>query len=222
MIRDSGQADKKQLRKQWTSMRDAIRADLRQEWSIAASARLAEWVESRGCRSVMVYSSFRSELDLRAFIECCWKKRIDVIVPRCVPKDYSMRLYAFTGWDELRSGAYGIMEPYPERMVELPASELPDIVVVPGLAFDRTGGRMGYGAGYYDRFAELANPLAAKRGKKILWIGAGFEAQLVERVPLEEHDLRLDGVVTEKALYLRHDPGSKPERGGIDGAHPFQ
>lgn len=222
MIRDSEQADKRSLRKHWTGMRDALDARLRKEWSEAACARLAEWIDGLGCRSVMVYSSFRSELDLRAFIEWCWKNRIDVIVPRSIPADFSMRLYAFSEWDELRPGAYGIMEPEPALMAEVPAMACPDIVVVPGLAFDRKGGRMGYGAGYYDRFAEQANRLAADLGKKILWIGAGFEAQLVERVPLEEHDLRLDGVMTEKALYLRDEPDGNREGGGMDGTHPFQ
>ncbi|MCR2803434.1 5-formyltetrahydrofolate cyclo-ligase [Paenibacillus soyae] len=206
MIRDSEHGDKKSLRKQWTGMRDAMSARDRKLWSEAACEKLSEWVEDRECRSVMVYSSFRSELDLRAFIERCWSRRVGVIVPRSIPSDYSMKLYAFAGWDELIPGAYGIMEPDPARMAELPAEAVPDIVVVPGLAFDREGGRMGYGAGYYDRYAEQANRQAAELGKKILWIGAGFEAQLVERVPLEEHDLRLDGVVTEKALYFRHDP----------------
>ncbi|MEK3882358.1 5-formyltetrahydrofolate cyclo-ligase [Paenibacillus sp. PL2-23] len=225
MIRESEQPDKKTLRKQWASTRDALGAEWREQASVEASARLAAWVEAQGIGTVMVYSSFRSELDLRAFIERCWQMSVEVILPRCKPADYSMGLYAFTEWEQLKSGAYGIMEPDPSRMTELPGSRWPELVVVPGLAFDRMGGRMGYGAGYYDRYAEAANRSAAEQGVRIWWIGAGFEAQLVERVPMEGHDLRLDGVVTEKAIYLRDsfmDSRSISEGGGRNGTNPFQ
>ena len=68
-----------------------------------------------------------------------------------------------------------------------------DVVIVPGSAFDREGGRMGYGGGFYDAFLRRLRPEARR-------IGIGFEAQLVEHVPCEEHDLCVDLLVTEERV----------------------
>lgn len=205
MALNQGQHDKAAFRLQMTKMRDAIAEELRREQSAAACERLKTWAVANKLRSIMAYASFRSELCLDDFIEWCWENGVEVILPRCLPADRTMTLYHLEGWDQLTQGAYGIREPDTAKNAPLPADFLPDAVIVPGLAFDRIGGRMGYGAGYYDRFAERAVRLAKSRNQKLLWVGAGFEAQLVERVPLEAHDLRLNGVVTELALYCSHE-----------------
>ena len=84
------------------------------------------------------------------------------------------------GLDELVPGAYGILEPDPNKAKRCDASFIPDVVIVPGLAFDLQGGRLGYGGGYYDRFNERLHQLAAYEDKQVpLWIGAGYESQLL-------------------------------------------
>jgi 5-formyltetrahydrofolate cyclo-ligase len=90
-------------------------------------------------------------------------------------------------------GQFGIHEPSGNVLMERP-----DLILVPGLAFDRQGGRLGRGKGYYDRF------LVRMTAKKI---GVCFACQLVEDVPLESHDHPLDGVVTEEGLILRDKVG---------------
>lgn len=205
MALDQWRQEKAAFRVQMTSMRDAIAEVLRREQSAAACERLKKWTEENEFRSVMAYASFRSELCLDNFIEWCWMNGIEVILPRCMPTDRAMTLYRLESWNQLTIGAYGIREPDTVKADALSADYLPDAVIVPGLAFDRVGGRLGYGAGYYDRFAERNGHLTENRKQKLLWIGAGFEAQLVERVPLEVHDLRLDGVVTELAFYCSHE-----------------
>lgn len=209
MALDRWRQEKAAFRVQMTSMRDAIADELRREQSATACERLINWTEASGLRSVMAYASFRSELCLDSFIEWCWVKGVEVILPRCMPADRTMTLFRLENWNQLTLGAYGIREPDTAKAAALSADYLPDAVIVPGLAFDRRGGRMGYGAGYYDRFAERADGLMESRDQKLLWIGAGFEAQLVERVPLEVHDLRLDGVVTELAFYCSHETDGK-------------
>lgn len=204
MTVENKRLDKVMMRERFSRLRNTIAEELRLEGSASASRRLAEWAEEKACRSVMAYVSFRSELSIKDFIEWSWKKGIEVVVPRCVPATRSMTLHALKHWDELALGAYGILEPDPARTAALPSDFLPDTIIVPGLAFDRSGGRLGYGGGYYDRFAEAANRLVESRKKKLLWIGAGFEAQLVERIPVDHHDLRLDGMITEKAMHLFH------------------
>ncbi|RJE87670.1 5-formyltetrahydrofolate cyclo-ligase [Paenibacillus sp. 1011MAR3C5] len=189
--------DKSAYRTKLSAMRNGLAEELRAEWSNLACQHLAQWLEGHSYRTVMAYVSFRSELNINEFIEWCWKKKIEVLLPRCVKADRSMKLHSITGWNQLVAGAYGIMEPSPDRSPIKPVGTVPDVVVVPGLAFDRTGGRLGYGGGYYDRFAEAVSDA----GTKPVWIGAGFEAQVMnDLVPSDSHDLRLDGLVTERVF----------------------
>ena len=103
-------------------------------------------------------------------------------------KPLIMRAWAFGG--PLKSGQWGIREPMPD------ADEVaPDILIVPLACFDRTGHRIGYGAGYYDM---TINALRAK--KKVIAIGIGLAAQEIPRVPATERDARLDLVLTEREV----------------------
>jgi 5-formyltetrahydrofolate cyclo-ligase len=97
-------------------------------------------------------------------------------------------LRAFTFGDALNSGQWGIREPKPE------APEVaPDIMLVPLLAFDRTGHRVGYGAGYYDRTIAKFRAM-----KTVVAVGIAYAAQEIEAVPITERDARLDLVLTER------------------------
>ncbi|REK71476.1 5-formyltetrahydrofolate cyclo-ligase [Paenibacillus paeoniae] len=191
--------DKSASRTKLSGLRNGLSEALRNEWSSLSCRHLAQWLDAHSCRTVMAYVSFRSELNINEFIEWCWKKNIEVLLPRCVKADHSMTLHSITGWEQLTAGSYGIMEPDLERSSAKPVGTVPDVVIVPGLAFDRRGGRLGYGGGYYDRFAEAM--LAT--GTPPLWIGAGYEAQVLEApVPSDSHDLQLDGLVTERGLMI--------------------
>lgn len=102
----------------------------------------------------------------------------------------------------LIEGPYGILQPGPD------AEEVfPDIILAPLLAFDREGGRLGYGGGFYDRALDYLK--AAKRDKDNalqVW-GVAFSAQEVARVPTEPHDQRLDAVLTEQGVIeIRKNP----------------
>lgn len=191
---------KAELRSIYAERRNALDAERRREWSEDASRHMAGLVKQMGAGSIMAYVPFRSELDVAWLLRWCWQSGIKTIVPRCSLKGRGMTMHAIHGFEQLRSGAYGIMEPDPSLAPELPDTFVPELVLVPGLAFDRKGGRMGYGGGYYDRFWERMS-LLNKDGKQPLWLGVSFEAQLQEEVPGEIHDLRLDGVATELGIY---------------------
>lgn len=195
---------KTDARTKMAARRNGLDAGERERWSQEASFHAIRLVREHAARSVMVYVPFRSELGLQRLVEWCWEQQVQVIVPRCIAADRSMTLHALQGWDQLRPGAYGIPEPDPDKLPALPRGQWPEMVFVPGLAFDLQGGRMGYGGGYYDRLAEAAGRRIGQAGQAgpMLWIGAAFEAQLVPHVPMERHDLRLDGVVTERGLYM--------------------
>ncbi|WP_238403932.1 5-formyltetrahydrofolate cyclo-ligase [Paenibacillus paridis] len=203
--------DKTYIRKQMAMKRNGLRAEQRKIASAAACTNAQMLFESRSVDSFMVYIAFRSELDLSELIEWGWRTGREVIVPKCIAADRSMILYYLRSWDELTPGAYGIMEPNPEAATKVEAGAAPGAIIVPGLAFDRNGGRLGYGGGYYDRFAEQMQGYAAGNGHR-LWLGASFEEQLIDEVPLERHDLVMDGVITEQAVYLHR----RSDRSGTD------
>jgi len=95
-------------------------------------------------------------------------------------------------WEHLTANALGILEPAPEHLHRLPADSIP-LFFVPGTAFDSTGGRLGYGIGFYDR-------ALAGASQDALLVGLCFDLQLVGSVPVEEHDLFMDMIITEKRV----------------------
>lgn len=102
---------------------------------------------------------------------------------------------AFKEWDlreELVEGSYGVMEP-PSAHVFV----MPDVMLVPMLAFDMQGHRLGYGGGYYDRTLKTYR----QKGQDVITIGIGYDEQLCEKLPFEKHDQPLDIIVTDKKVY---------------------
>ncbi|TYP68678.1 5-formyltetrahydrofolate cyclo-ligase [Paenibacillus methanolicus] len=205
---------KKAERARLADLRKSIPAEQRAAWSEAACAHAVRLLEECGAERFMAYVAFRSELDTAPLLEWGFKNGKTVIVPRCIPADRSMELYAISGLDMLVPGAYGIMEPDPAMAARVDlARMMPQAVVVPGLAFDGDGGRLGYGGGYYDRFRERIAMAAASSGRAIPpWIGLGFGMQLVESVPMEAHDARMDAIVTECGT-RRFTPNAKEGSG---------
>ena len=144
-----------------------------------------------GCKSeVRTLEALRLELET--------PKRI--VIPYCTHDEHGRRklgLWHLQNLAELTPGTWAIPEPpkarWGEAGKEVSPSEL-DLVIVPGVAFDRSGGRLGNGAGYYDRL------LAGVRQDTVLY-GVCFESQLLDRVEMDAHDIPMDFVITEKALY---------------------
>jgi len=198
LVEPNQQGDKAYIRSQMTIKRNKLPVEQRKLWSEAACAKAMDFIESHSAGAFMVYVSFRSELDLSSLIEWGWRTGREVIAPRCIAVDRSMELYTLRSWDDLIPGAYGIMEPNPNKAEPFKDNSELGVVFVPGLAFDLQGGRLGYGGGYYDRFAESSQNNVSKP----FWLGIAFEEQLLDEVPLEMHDLKMDGLITEKNMYL--------------------
>ncbi|RAP73737.1 5-formyltetrahydrofolate cyclo-ligase [Paenibacillus montanisoli] len=204
----SQSVEKKAARQSAAKKRDSYPEPMRFAWSDTACQRAVEWLQERPgptVRSVMIYVPFRSELDPTLLVEWCWRKGIEVAAPRCIQASRGMELYRLQAWDELTPGAYGIKEPDPAAAQRCEPDWMPDIVFVPGLAFDKRGGRLGYGGGYYDRFHERLVKLAADSGRPMPeWIGLGYEAQWSDDpIPMDDHDAYVDAVITEHGLTRR-------------------
>lgn len=139
----------------------------------------------REAHTIVAYYSLADEVDTHRFIDELLAEGKTVYLPRVVSAE-EMVLCRYTGADSLRQGAYGIMEPIGEPM---PADETIDVILVPGMAFDAQGHRLGRGKGYYDRFlGSLSQP-------RPQLIGVCFDFQKVEIVPTEPCDVSVDVVI---------------------------
>jgi 5-formyltetrahydrofolate cyclo-ligase len=182
-------------------MRQAIlarRADLPPVEHLAASraiiAGLAAWEPFRQARTVMAYCSIGSEPNLWPLLRLIEAFGKTLVLPRLAGPDGHLESYVVSDLArDLQRGWRDLREPDPARCRAV-GPEVADLVVVPGVAFDATGGRLGYGKGCYDRF--LAERL--RRGGKPATVAAAFECQLVPAVPCEAHDLRVGAIVTEQ------------------------
>lgn len=134
-----------------------------------------------------LYSPIRTEVDLLSHAALLRRRGLQTALPRICG---DMLVFGIvTDGKNLHPGVFGIMEPLPE-VEEVLCRDL-YAICIPGLAFDRTGARLGYGKGYYDRF--LQQPPDARRP---LLIGVGYDFQLIDAVPQDRHDQKLDYIIT--------------------------
>jgi 5-formyltetrahydrofolate cyclo-ligase len=168
------------------------------ELAVAAVVGLPEYASAS---AVMWYLDCRSELRTRQVLPVAVASGKRIVVPYCTVDERGanrLGLWRLESMDELIVGKWKILEPPRERWgeagKEVPPDEL-DLVIVPGVAFSRRGGRMGNGQGYYDRL------LANVRSDCIL-VGLCYECQLFDDLVLSQHDVFMDKVVTERAVYL--------------------
>ena len=160
-----------------------------------AVTKLTEWVAAR---RVCVYLALPNEVRSRALLKACWKTGKQVLVPAYRKKIMRYNLARLRAGDPLKAGHYAVPEPAHPRWAG-PARV--DLAIIPGLAFDRTGGRLGHGLGYYDRL------LAGTALRQAFKVGLALECQMVRRVPMNARDVRMDAVVTDQAVYRRRKSG---------------
>lgn len=155
-----------------------------------AAARLDTLRERKGRPLVVLgYLPYRAELEIRPLLEECRLRGDVVLAPRIRRGTRFMRLLEMHRAEDEAPGSWGIPEPL-DDLPEWPEERLAeiDVVFIPGLAFDRKGGRVGYGGGFYDRLMER---FEARGAKPMLWALA-YDEQMVEEVPMEPHDCRAE------------------------------
>jgi 5-formyltetrahydrofolate cyclo-ligase len=136
----------------------------------------------RESKCVFIYVSHSNEINTYRIIQSALADQKKVVVPKIDPVEKKMYAIEISGLHELHSGQYGIMEPTSFEQAVLP-SEI-DLVLVPGLAFDHNGGRLGYGGGYYDKFLS--------QNRNVYKISLAYDFQVVSHVPMDEHDIPID------------------------------
>lgn len=163
--------------------------------SAAITDRVMAMPEYQKALCVMWYVDVRDEVRTRHALPQTLTSNQKIVVPYCV--DGELELFHLESMDELELGMYKILEPKASlrdvASKKATIEEL-DLVLVPGVAFDRQGGRTGHGKGYYDKLLENARPDTPL-------VALAFECQLFDEIPMQSHDIYMDAIVTESAIY---------------------
>lgn len=176
---------KRNLRREVLARRDAMPPEARAAASLAIAERLLALPELQAARAVMLFSSFGSEVDTTPMLERLEDRGVRGALPRIEDRDIVP--VAYRVGDPVTATPFGAREPAAGQML---ADAEVDVVVTPGVAFDRQGRRIGYGGGFYDRFFGRARP-------GVFRVAVAFALQVVEDVPQGHADLPVQAIVTE-------------------------
>jgi 5-formyltetrahydrofolate cyclo-ligase len=197
----SEEMNKPQLRKEMLARRDALPAAQIKRNAEAFTDALARLPEYAAARSVLATMAIGSEWDTRPFLERARADGKAIVLPRLTPPPRRLALHVVDDLDRhLVPGVWDIPEPDPERCAAIDLAGV-DFAVVPALAVDRQGFRLGYGAGYFDR-------LLAGRGARPFCVNALPAAFWVEGLPHEPHDVPLDLLIDERGATHRVKAGT--------------
>jgi 5-formyltetrahydrofolate cyclo-ligase len=174
--------EKKDLRKHITTLRNEILTEQKAIWDRTINEQLELILGLGHIQTVHTFIPMGNEVNILPTIQYMLNRNIKVVCPKSLPKRI-MENRILTSVYQLESGMYGTQHP---TLTQIHNSSY-DLIIVPGLAFDKNYYRMGYGAGYYDTFL-AQHPNALK-------IGVCYPFQLVDEVPIEAHDVKLDGVI---------------------------
>jgi 5-formyltetrahydrofolate cyclo-ligase len=179
---------KREVRRRVLATRDEMAGSEREERSARIAERVMSLPEVERASTVMAFWAFGSEPDTTPLIEALHARGVRVALPKMVEGELEPR--AYIPGDPVTMTSFGAGEPVEGEVID--PGEI-DIVVTPAVAFDRTGRRVGYGGGFYDRFLPTT-PDAAR-------IGIGFAVQLLDDdLPSGHFDLRVDAVVTDEEV----------------------
>ncbi|WP_051287214.1 5-formyltetrahydrofolate cyclo-ligase [Paenibacillus taiwanensis] len=211
---------KQQLR---TLLKQRRRAVATHHWEVASSKACSlaiPIIDQIRCQldhplTVLAYMPFASELDTRPLLTDLRNKGDHVYIPLTHREDVSMTWHEWHDHTSMKQGAFGILEPSNVAPLQAESWGKIDVILVPGVAFDRQGGRLGMGAGYYDRFwsqlcevssleaittVELGDEHLKKQCSRPVRISLLYNWQLIEAVPMESHDMRVDVLVHEDEI----------------------
>ncbi|MGE0384569.1 MAG: 5-formyltetrahydrofolate cyclo-ligase [Gammaproteobacteria bacterium] len=178
---------KRAVRERIRARRDAVAAQTIAAWSDAVERRLMAHPAVLGAAAVFCYVSVGNEVATRSVIDRLVASGCRVSIPNVLGRE-RMEACEFRGWDALVPGRLGIPSPNHDEPFDAPI----DLALVPGLAFTTGGTRLGYGAGYYDRWFEC-HPRTRR-------VALAFELAIVPNLPVQAHDVPMHAIVTEERL----------------------
>lgn len=181
--------DKSSIRKEMIKRRKEIDQTVRNDWDRQIYYKVISSKEYINSSVVFVYVSYNGEVDTHKIIRQALKDKKTVCVPRVISKAEGMEAVPIKSFNDLVSGSYGILEP---PMDLLPISPMSiDMALVPGVAFDIGGGRLGYGGGFYDRY------LSQMRQETCI-AALAYSIQLIDAIPMDPQDKKVPMIFMNK------------------------
>ncbi|MCR4806807.1 MAG: 5-formyltetrahydrofolate cyclo-ligase [Lachnospiraceae bacterium] len=186
---------KKDIRKDFIKRRSGLAPDKKALYDTVICDRITSMDEYNDAGLVLVYASYNGEVDTKELIKRCIKDGKSVACPRCRIEDGvpALDFYRIGSWDDLNEGYKGIPEPGADEDKKVSGHEIKDaLIIVPMVGYDKSGNRLGYGKGFYDRF------LAANKNAKS--IGLAYSIQECDELPVDEYDVRPDMIINETGV----------------------
>jgi 5-formyltetrahydrofolate cyclo-ligase len=182
---------KQELRMEFQKKRLNLDPDLAMSWSEEAQAHLTGSDSFARAGVLALYAAFNKEVSLDRVFEEARRRDKETLFPRMGAESGEMSFYPVKDFSEMRKNSFGILEPS-EKAGEAALTDI-DLILVPGVAYDRAGWRLGMGGGYYDR-------ALGKMRKDTESIGVAYSIQLAESLPHDDYDRRVSLIVTEKGF----------------------
>lgn len=179
--------DKSTSRKEMLAKLKAMPEEVHREKTEKIIQRLAEDPIFVNAATIGMTISAFPEVDTSQLIDYCWSIGKKVAVPKCIPSTRGMDFYILTDYSELENVYMKLLEPRIDKSRYVSPNEI-DLMIVPGVVFSKSGYRIGFGGGYYDRY------LSAYNGDTVSLV---FEIQMVESMPVENHDIPVQQLITE-------------------------
>jgi 5-formyltetrahydrofolate cyclo-ligase len=181
---------KRAIRERVLDQRANLTEQQRAEKSAAICTAIAGIQEFASAKSILFFMPFRGEVDIVPLLNHALERGCTCALPKC-GKDRSLKLFAISDLDrDISPGKWEIPEPK-DCLSEYTCDDF-SVIIVPGVAFDRQGRRVGYGAGYYDRLLSA--------GRDVLKVAPAYAFQVVSELPHEQHDVPVDIIVTEEEI----------------------
>lgn len=184
---------KGELRRSILALRRALPETERRRRSHLVWERVVALPAYQRAHLILSYMAFNHEVLTGGLLQQAMAAGKQVVLPAVQPARQQLELYVITDLErDLSPGYRGILEPHPQRARAIAPDAL-DLALVPGVAFDEQGRRLGYGAGFYDRLLD-------RLPRRVLKIGLAFEFQVMPRLPQQPHDISLEAIVTESRV----------------------
>ena len=182
--------DKNLVRKKILELRCNIKDEEKIEWDQLIFASLVKSDFFIKAKKIFIYVSYKNEVDTKKIIQYSLKNKKEIYVPKTYLNEKNMKAIKINSLDELIVDNYGILEP--KYVDKNNIGDNFDLIIMPGVAFDRCGNRIGYGGGYYDKYISKLN-------YNVLKIALAYHFQITDSIKAECHDINVDYIITNKS-----------------------
>ena len=182
---------KNDIREKYKALRAAISPEKKAQMDEKICRSFISLATYRYASVLLMYAPKGTEVDIFPIARQALADGKKVAFPRCIPESHDMEYHYVTSLDQLKKGAYGLLEPSEDLPIYDRSSTAPSACIVPALVYDKNGYRLGYGKGYYDRY------LGSYPGSKVGMIYSDF---IINDLPRGRFDLSVDFIATEKGI----------------------